>query len=34
MLKPKHDISDGLSEATGMYQKSLNNTHTEFLAND
>ena len=34
MLKQKHDISDGLFEATGIYQKCLNNIHTEFLAND
>ena len=34
MLKQKHDISDGLSEATGIYQKCLSNIHTEFLAND
>ena len=34
MLKQLHDISDGLSEATGIYQKSLSNIHAEFLAND
>ena len=34
MLKQKHDISDGLFEATGIYQKCLSNIHTEFLAND
>ena len=31
MLKQKDDISDGLSEATGIYQKCLSNIHTEFL---
>ena len=34
MLKRKHDISDGLSKATGIYQKCLSKIHTEFLAND
>ena len=34
MLKQKHDISDGLFGATGIYQKCLSNIHTEFLAND
>ena len=33
-LKQKHDISDGLFGATGIYQKCLSNIHTEFLAND
>ena len=27
-------ITDGLSEATGIYQKCLSNIHTELLAND
>ena len=34
ILKQKHDISDGLFGATGIYQKCLSNIHTEFLAND
>ena len=34
MLKQKHDISDGLFGATGIYQKCLSNIDTEFLAND
>ena len=34
MLKQKHDISDGLFGATGIYQKCLSNIHTEFLANN
>ena len=34
MLKQKHDMSDGLFGATGIYQKCLSNIHTEFLAND
>ena len=34
MLKQKHDISDGLFGATGIYKKCLSNIHTEFLAND
>ena len=34
MLKQKHDISDGLFGATGIYQKCLSNIHTEFLTND
>ena len=34
MLKQKHDISNGLFRATGIYQKCLSNIHTEFLAND
>ena len=28
MLKQKHNISDGLSKATGIYQKCLSNIHT------
>ena len=32
--KQKDKITDGLSEATGMYQKCLSNIHTEFLAYD
>ena len=34
MLKQKHDISDGLFGATGIYQKCLSNIHIEFLANN
>ena len=34
MSKQKDDIYNGLSEATGIYQKCLSNIYTEFLAND
>ena len=34
MLKQKHDISDGLFGATGIYRKCLNHIHIEFLASD
>ena len=34
MLKQKHDMSDGLHGATGIYQKCHSNIHAEFLAND
>ena len=34
MLKQKHDISDGLFGATGIYRKCLNHIHTKFLASD
>ena len=33
-INKKMKITDGLSEATGIYQKCLRNLHTEFLAND
>ena len=33
-INKRMKISDGLSEATGIYQKCLSNIHTESLAND
>ena len=33
-INKRTKITDGLPEATGIYQKWLSNIHTEFLAND
>ena len=33
-INQRMKITDGLSEATGIYPKCLSNIHTEFLAND
>ena len=33
-IKKRVEITDGLLDATGIYQKCLSITHTDFLAND